>query len=227
MGVKSRLVRFGIARSIYVGVVSVALVVTAVRTFSSSGDSTAAYDLGTQTETVPLPTAPGEPVPMTASTSVAPAEGSSQKQPTGTKVTTTVPKTTGAGTVPVHTVAGAVVTTTVAEQPHPTTTVRSTTTVVPTTSTTIYRPGSIVMVIPAGTQARINRGEDVSDVLPLTVDIKVGQYIYLVNKDNYFYSYGPLSVMPLDTTPYFFSTAGTQTGYCSISQSTITFRVTN
>jgi hypothetical protein len=72
----------------------------------------------------------------------------------------------------------------------------------------------------------MDRGEDVSDVLPLKLDVRVGQYIYLVNKDDYFYSYGPMNVMPQDVTPYFFSTPGTTSGYCSIARTSVTFNVT-
>lgn len=99
------------------------------------------------------------------------------------------------------------------------------TTTHPPSPTTTFRPGSIVLTIPKGTRARLDRGEDVSDVLPLTLDLKVGQYIYLVNNDDYFYSYGPLNVMPLDTTPWFFSVPGTTVGFCDIAKASVTFRV--
>lgn len=82
-----------------------------------------------------------------------------------------------------------------------------------------------MFTIPKGTRARIDRGEDVSDILPLTVDMKVNQYIYLVNRDDYFYSYGPLDVMPQSTTAWFFSTPGTTVGFCDIAKSSVTFRV--
>ena len=82
-----------------------------------------------------------------------------------------------------------------------------------------------MFTIPKGTRARMDRGEDVSDILPLTLDMKVDQYIYLVNKDDYFYSYGPLAVMPNSITPWFFSSPGTTTGYCDLAKATVTFRV--
>ena len=224
---KSRLVRFGIVRSIYVGVVSAALVITAVRTFATGAgpDSSVAADSTSETiETAASGPGTSTLVPaLTPPTTMQKETTANGNATTPLRTTTTVPHTGTTVTVPAPPV-----TTAVPDQQYsPSTTLaRSTTTAVPTTTTTIYRPGSIVMVIPAGTQARINRGEDVSDVLPLTVNIKVGQYIYLVNKDNYFYSYGPLNVMPLDTTPFFFSVPGTETGYCTISKTTITFNIT-
>lgn len=225
---KSRLLRFGVGRAVYVFIVSVALVVTAVRTFVPGGrpDSSAATDstqagIDTASTTNSSSTvAPGS-VPVSTVSGARPTNGSVA---TPRVAATTIPHTGTTFTVPSLQAAATVP----AQQTSATTSIaHNTTTAVPTTSTTIYRPGSIVMVIPAGTQARINRGEDVTDVLPLTVNIKVGQYIYLVNKDNYFYTYGPLNVMPLDTTPFFFSVPGTETGYCSISKTTITFNVTN
>lgn len=219
---------FSLARIAYLAVVSSALVTVSVRTFAGNGNepsvlpplaTDAAVTTGPDTTVLVIPTGDTAAAASTPTTRAPSGRPSSQG-----KSSNTVP---APGTVPAVTTTVTTVAPTTSHQSSPT--ISPTTTRVPgptTTSTTIYRPGSIVLTIPLGTRARMDRGEDVSDVLPLTLNVRVGQYIYLVNKDDYFYSYGPMNVMPQDVTPYFFSTSGTSTGFCSIARTSVTFNVT-
>ena len=212
----------GPARALYLVVVSVALCTVSYRTFAAvnntpSADPTGSLPAPVSVDSVPGPSVTVVGVPTTADAPLTTTGKNPSSRPSGlqgvteTTATLTAPPSHGntSTTVPPTTV-------------H----LSPTTTSTPATTTTIYRPGSLVYTIPKGTRARMDRGEDVSDILPLTVDMKVNQYIYLVNKDDYFYSYGPLDVMPQSTTAWFFSTPGNTVGYCDIARTTVTFRVT-
>lgn len=223
--------RFSAARIAYLAVVSTALVVVSVRTFTGGGNSErltvppAATDAAVTDSSVttsmdsPTTDAPGTtPTPGTR----APA-GRPGRQGTSS-VMVPVPGTVPAVTTTVNSVA-------------PTTSYQTSQTVAPsttrapgpnTTSTTLYPPNAIVMVIPYGTYARIQQGDDVEDVMPAVLNAKVGQTLYLVNKDEYAHLYGNVAVNPYKTAVYPFTYAGDQLGICTVGPSrVITFRVTN
>ncbi|MFM8879088.1 MAG: hypothetical protein ACKOKG_08140, partial [Verrucomicrobiota bacterium] len=130
------------------------------------------------------------------------------------------------GTVPAVTTTVTTVAPTTSHQSSPT--IAPTTTRPVATTTTLYPPNAIVMVIPFGTYARIQRGDDVEDVMPAVLNARVGQTLYLVNEDEYAHLYGNVAVNPKRTTVYPFTYPRVQEGYCTVGPSrVITFRITN
>jgi len=217
--------RFSYARIAYLAVVSIALAVVSVRTFSDVDNEPLTVPSTASEITVATDsdnTVVGSP------TSDAPAASSTPttRAPTGRRAgqgtssnTAPVPGTVPVVTTTVNTVA-------------PTTTHQSSPTLAPTTTrpapttTTLYPPNAIVMVIPFGTFDRIQNGDDVEDVMPAVLNARVGQTLYLVNKDEYAHLYGNVAVNPYRTTVYPFTYPGDQVGYCTVGPSrTITFRV--
>lgn len=72
--------------------------------------------------------------------------------------------------------------------------------------------------VPAGTGARLDRGERV-EILPGRIDARVGQTIRIVNRDDRGYVLGPFVVGPGETMTQRFTDPGTFTGACVVHPS--------
>jgi plastocyanin len=78
-------------------------------------------------------------------------------------------------------------------------------------------PRTVRFVIPLGTAARIRNGEDVGDVLPAQVRLRVGDTLEIVNNDDAFHIYGPLAARGGETVRYSFGIPGSFQGFCTIN----------
>ena len=111
--------------------------------------------------------------------------------------------------------------------------VSTTSTVVPVSSTTVVAVSSSVsgsrvvsLVIPDGTAARLVAGEDVGDVLPSRLTLRVGDTLELVNQDSVFHIYGPVSARAGETVRWLLPQVGEFTGLCtSNTERTVTLTV--
>lgn len=72
-------------------------------------------------------------------------------------------------------------------------------------------------VIPRGTNERIQAGEAVDDVLPTTLTAQLGDTIVLVNNDDVFHIYGPVSARSGETVSWLLGQPGTFSGLCTVS----------
>lgn len=72
--------------------------------------------------------------------------------------------------------------------------------------------------IPAGTGARLDRGEKLA-LLPPRIDARVGQVIRIVNNDTRGYLLGPFYVGPRETLTQRFTSPGTFEGACAVHPS--------
>lgn len=70
-------------------------------------------------------------------------------------------------------------------------------------------------VIPEGTGDRMDRGEPV-DILPLELDVHVGETIRIENHDHRTHAIGPFSVGAGQTLAQRFASAGTLQGVCTV-----------
>lgn len=76
---------------------------------------------------------------------------------------------------------------------------------------------SVEIVIPAGTQDRLDAGEEVV-VMPERLELTVGDVLVIRNQDDVTQSVGPHTV-PADSVMRFtYGTAGTYEGYCPLSK---------
>jgi hypothetical protein len=73
-------------------------------------------------------------------------------------------------------------------------------------------------VIPAGSGARIDRGEEL-DIFPTELDAKVGQTIRIVNDDDRGHNIGPFYVGADSTLTQRFASPGRFIGVCSVHPS--------
>lgn len=73
-------------------------------------------------------------------------------------------------------------------------------------------------VIPSGTGAEIDAGQDV-DIVPAEIDATVGQVIRIVNGDDRGFNVGPFFVGAGETITQRFSAAGEFTGECAVHPS--------
>ena len=111
--------------------------------------------------------------------------------------------------------------------------VSTTSTVVAVSSTTVVAVSSSVsgsrvvsLVIPDGTAARLVAGEDVGDVLPSRLMLRVGDTLELVNQDSVFHIYGPVSARAGETVRWLLPQVGEFTGLCtSNTERTVTLTV--
>lgn len=79
-------------------------------------------------------------------------------------------------------------------------------------------PVEYVVDVPAGTGARISRGEKV-ELIPSQVDLSVGDTIVIANADDQLHEVGPFSVRAGETLRYTFDRAGTYVGNCTVHPS--------
>ena len=95
-----------------------------------------------------------------------------------------------------------------------------------TTTTTVSGPRVVSLTIPDGTAARLAAGEDVGDVLPSRLTLRVGDTLELVNQDSTFHIYGPVSARSGETVRWLLPQEGVFTGLCtSNSDRTVTLTV--
>lgn len=106
------------------------------------------------------------------------------------------------------------------------TTVVMSSTTTPTTTTPVSGPRVVSLTIPDGTAARLAAGEDVGDVLPSRLTLRVGDTLELVNQDSTFHIYGPVSARSGETVRWLLPQEGVFTGLCtSNSDRTVTLTV--
>lgn len=85
---------------------------------------------------------------------------------------------------------------------------------------------TVTYTIPAGTGARIASGERV-DIMPSTIELKVGDHLVIRNQDSQSYIVGPLAVRPMETVDHHFDAPGRFVGACALgSEDQLTVVVT-
>ena len=86
----------------------------------------------------------------------------------------------------------------------------------------------MTLTIPLGTAQRILDGDDVGEILPASLALQVGDRLVIVNNDDAFHTYGPLSARNGETVQYEFRDPGDYFGYCTTSSTrAITITVTD
>lgn len=81
-------------------------------------------------------------------------------------------------------------------------------------------------VVPAGTQAKADKGEFVADILPEQLTIAVGDTVTIANEDSVTHSFGPFTVRPGESQKMTFSEPGYFFGVCTVGgHDTVTITV--
>lgn len=81
-------------------------------------------------------------------------------------------------------------------------------------------------VVPAGTQAKADRGEYVADILPEQLTIAVGDTVTIENQDSVTHTFGPFTVRPGESQKMTFSEPGYFFGVCTVGgHETVTITV--
>jgi plastocyanin len=75
----------------------------------------------------------------------------------------------------------------------------------------------VELVVPAGTQERLDRGEAVV-VMPARLEVRVGDRIVIRNEDSVEQSVGPYSVAAGQTFELTWGAPGSYSGYCPLSE---------
>jgi plastocyanin len=78
-------------------------------------------------------------------------------------------------------------------------------------------PQTIEIVVPAGTQDRVAKGEDVN-IMPARLELRVGDTLSIRNDDRVGQSVGPYFVKAGETMRLTYNTAGRFEGYCPLSE---------
>jgi hypothetical protein len=76
---------------------------------------------------------------------------------------------------------------------------------------------TVEVVVPAGTQDRLDAGEDVV-VMPERLELDVGDVLLIRNEDDVEQSVGPYTVAAGQEARFEFGVAGTYEGYCPLSE---------
>lgn len=76
----------------------------------------------------------------------------------------------------------------------------------------------LVIEVPAGTQDRIEAGEEV-ELIPRELELEVGDTLTIENRDDALHQVGPYTVGPLETLTQTFQRSGTVQGLCSLHPS--------
>lgn len=76
---------------------------------------------------------------------------------------------------------------------------------------------TIEIVVPAGTQERLDRGEEVI-VMPSPLELRVGDRLLIRNEDTVDQSVGPFIVKAGREFSFTYGAAGTFQGYCPVSE---------
>lgn len=85
----------------------------------------------------------------------------------------------------------------------------------PLTTVASQQPRTVTFVIPPGTAERIERGEDVGEVLPASLTLRVGDTLVLDNRDTTYHLYGPISARSGEVVRWVVPSAGTFIGTCT------------
>lgn len=81
-------------------------------------------------------------------------------------------------------------------------------------------------VVPAGAQAKADKGEFVADVLPEQLTIAVGDTVTILNEDSATHTFGPFTVRPGEFQKMTFTEPGYFFGACSVGgHETVTITV--
>ena len=81
-------------------------------------------------------------------------------------------------------------------------------------------------VVPAGTQAKADKGEFVEDIMPEQLTIAVGDTVTILNEDDVTHSFGPFTVRPGEFQKMTFSEPGYFFGVCTVGgHDTVTITV--
>ena len=72
-------------------------------------------------------------------------------------------------------------------------------------------------VVPYGTAVRIDRGYKV-DIMPTSLDVKVGESIRVVNQDNTTFAVGPFTVAAGHEVSMRFTNPGVLSGVCAVNE---------
>jgi hypothetical protein len=78
-------------------------------------------------------------------------------------------------------------------------------------------PQTIEIVVPAGTQERLDRGETV-EIMPARLELRVGDTLVIRNEDAVAQSVGPYSVPAHGETRLTYGSPGRFEGYCPLSE---------
>lgn len=94
--------------------------------------------------------------------------------------------------------------------------------------TSSVTPSGVVWsyVVPAGSQAKADKGEFVEDILPEQLTIAVGDTITILNEDSVVHSFGPFTVRPGEFQKMTFAEPGYYFGVCTVGgHDTVTITV--
>lgn len=81
-------------------------------------------------------------------------------------------------------------------------------------------------VVPAGSQAKADKGEFVQDILPEQLTVAVGDTITILNEDTVVHSFGPFTVRPGEFQKMTFAEPGYYFGACTVGgHDTVTITV--
>lgn len=72
-------------------------------------------------------------------------------------------------------------------------------------------------VIPPGTQAELRRGREPAGLPPYRLNVRVGDTLEVVNRDEVAHTYGFIVVAPGETARYTFRRAGEFKGACTVA----------
>jgi hypothetical protein len=78
------------------------------------------------------------------------------------------------------------------------------------------QPQTVEVVVPAGTQDRLDAGETV-DVMPARIELRVGDTLLMRNEDDVDQTVGPYFVTAGGELSLTYSVAGRYEGYCPLS----------
>jgi hypothetical protein len=78
-------------------------------------------------------------------------------------------------------------------------------------------PRTIEIVVPAGTQQRLDAGERV-EIMPARLELRVGDTLLIRNEDGVAQSVGPFSVPANGMTSLTYGAPGRFEGYCPLSE---------
>jgi hypothetical protein len=80
-----------------------------------------------------------------------------------------------------------------------------------------HQPQTVEIVVPAGTQQRLEAGESV-DVMPALLEMRVGDTLLIRNEDSVDQAVGPYFVAARDELRFTYGSPGRYEGYCPLSQ---------
>jgi hypothetical protein len=79
------------------------------------------------------------------------------------------------------------------------------------------QPQTVEIVVPAGTQQRLDAGERV-EVMPAVLEMRVGDTLLIRNEDSVDQAVGPYFVAAHDELRFTYGSPGRYEGYCPLSE---------